>query len=84
MTVAKECILGAELTESVSEFSLKKAYGVFADVFRSLNPDFAPESVNTDGWFPTQNVWKNLFPNTVATLFLFIYLLRYAGGRQRC
>jgi len=75
MTVAKECILGAKLTESASEFSLKKAYGVFADEARSLNPDYAPESVNTDGWFPTQNVWKNLFPNTAVILcFLHAFI----------
>ena len=42
MTVAKECILGAELTESASEFGLKEAYGVFADEARSVNPDYAP------------------------------------------
>ncbi|WP_339136324.1 MAG: hypothetical protein WGN25_00340 [Candidatus Electrothrix sp. GW3-4] len=54
MTVAKECILGAELADSASEFSLKKAYGVFADEARSVNPAYAPESVNTDRWFPTQ------------------------------
>jgi len=56
ITVAKECILGAELTESAPEFSLLKAYGIFTDKARSVNLAYAPESVNTDGWFPTRNV----------------------------
>jgi hypothetical protein len=61
MTVAKECILGAELTESASETSLTKAYGVFADEARSVDPNYAPYTVNTDGWAATQNAWKHLF-----------------------
>ena len=75
MTVAKECILGAELTESASEVSLKKAYGAFADEVRSLNPDYAPESVNTDGWLPAQSVWKKLFPSTaIIPCFLHAFI----------
>jgi hypothetical protein len=42
MTVAKECILGAELTESASETSLTRAYGIFADEARSVDPNYAP------------------------------------------
>lgn len=75
MTVAKECIFGAELTESASEFSLKEAYKVFADEARSVNPEYAPESVNTDGWLPTQNVWKQLFPKiTIILCFLHAFI----------
>ena len=72
MTVAKECVLGAELTESASEFGLKEAYGVFADEARSVNPDYAPESVNTDGRLPTQSVRKQLFPN-IAVILCFLH-----------
>jgi hypothetical protein len=75
MTVAKECIFGAELTESASEVSLKKAYGTFADEARSVNSDYAPESVNTDGWLPTQGAWKQLFPKiTVILCFLHAFI----------
>ena len=72
MTVAKECILGAELTESASESSLLKAYGVFADEARLVNPNYAPESMNTDGWFPTQSALKSLFP-TACIIVCFLH-----------
>ena len=55
ITVAKECILGAAMVESASEASLKKAYGVFALESKKVNPTYAPDSVNTDGWAATQN-----------------------------
>ena len=75
MTVAKECILGAELTESASELSLLKAYGVFADEARSVNPNYTPESMNTDGWFPTQSALKRLFPTTcIIVCFLHAFI----------
>jgi len=75
MTVAKECILGAAMAESASEASLKKAYGVFANEARSVNPDYAPDSVNTDGWSATQNVWKHWFPGvTVILCFLHAFI----------
>ncbi len=71
MTVAKECILGAELTESASEDSLTEAYGVFAGEARSVSPDYAPDTVNTDGWAATQKTWKNLFPGITVILCFF-------------
>jgi hypothetical protein len=72
MTVAKECILGSELTESASEVSLTEAYGVFADEARSVSPDYAPEPVNTDGWSATQNTWKRLF-SEIAVILCFLH-----------
>jgi len=75
MTVAKECILGSAMAESASEVSLKEAYGVFAHEARSVNPDYAPDSVNTDGWSATQNTWKYLFPGiTVILCFLHAFI----------
>lgn len=75
MTVAKECILGAEMTDSASEVSLTKAYGVFATEARSVDPDYAPKTVNTDGWAATQNAWHSLFAGiTVILCFLHAFI----------
>lgn len=75
MTVAKECILGAAMAESASEASLKEAYGVFAHESKEVNPTYAPDSVNTDGWAATQNAWKHLFPGvTVILCFLHAFI----------
>ena len=60
-TVANGCFLGAEACENADEASLKKAYSVFKKEALSLNPDYHPETVNTDGWWATQNAWKSLF-----------------------
>jgi len=53
MTVAQECILGAEMTDSAFDAILTKAYGVFANEDRSLKPDYTLETVNTDEWAAT-------------------------------
>ena len=63
MTVAQECILGAEMTNSASEVVLTEAYGVFANEARLLKPDYTPDTVNTDGWSATQNAWRSWFPS---------------------
>jgi hypothetical protein len=50
---------------------LEKAYGVFASEARALDTDYAPQTVNTDGWQATQGAWKALFPHiTVILCFL--------------
>lgn len=72
MTVAQECILGAEMTDSDSEASLTKAYGVFAHEACSLKPEYTPDTVNTDGWAATQNAWKHWFPR-IAVILCFLH-----------
>lgn len=75
MTVAKECILGSAMTESASEVGLAEAYGVFAHEARSLEPGYAPDTVNTDGWAATQNAWRRWFPGiTVILCFLHAFI----------
>jgi hypothetical protein len=75
MTVAQECILGAEMTGSASEAKLTEAYGVFASEARSVKPDYAPDTVNTDGWAATQNAWRHWFPGvTVIQCFLHAFI----------
>jgi hypothetical protein len=53
-TAGQECIVGASVTKSSGQVDLKAAYGVFAEEARTLDPEYAPETVNTDGWQPTQ------------------------------
>lgn len=74
-TIANECILGAEATESASEEALTEAYSVFKEEAQDINPDYTPETANTDGWWATQNAWKCLFPAiTIIECFLHAYL----------
>lgn len=61
-TVGDECILGASVSEDASEKGLTEAYGKFKDEAQNLNPQYSPESVNTDGWKATINAWQTLFP----------------------
>jgi hypothetical protein len=72
MTVAQECILGAEMTDSASETALTEAYGVFADEARSVKPEYVPDTVNTDGWAATQNAWRHGFPD-IAVILCFLH-----------
>lgn len=74
-TAGGECMLGAAVVNSASEAALRQAYGVFADEAQALDPDYAPETVNTDGWPATQGAWKALFPTiTVILCFLHAFL----------
>ena len=61
-TVGSDCILGASVSLSADEEGLTEAYSHFQDEALHLNPDYQPESVNTDGWAATQKAWLNLFP----------------------
>ena len=54
---------------------LKAAYGVFKAEARDIAPEYAPKTVNTDGWTWTQAAWKALFPQVVMLLcFLHAWL----------
>jgi hypothetical protein len=71
-TAAKDCILGASIAPSASQTDLKEAYGVFASEARTVDADYAPETVNTDGWPATQNAWKTLF-NQITVILCFLH-----------
>jgi hypothetical protein len=74
-TVGKDCFLGMEVCGSANEASLKEAYGVFKEEALGLSPNYQPNSVNTDGWWATQNAWKKLFPSiAVIECFLHAFL----------
>lgn len=60
--VAQSCFLCMEACAQANEKALSTAYGVFKREAQYLIPDFQPISINTDGWWATQNALKALFP----------------------
>jgi hypothetical protein len=81
-TVAAEgCLLGLALTKAADEEHLAAAYGVFAAEARDVKPDYAPQTVNTDGWAATQNAFVRLFPSICVIL---CFLHGFLKIRDRC
>jgi hypothetical protein len=64
-TVAAGCVLGAEVCPTASTEDLTKGYGVYRDEVLVLDPNYRPQTVNTDGWKGTQGAWSVLFPMAV-------------------
>jgi hypothetical protein len=71
-TVGDGCVLGAALSDSAGTDDLKDAYGVFKTEACDVDAQYAPKTVNTDGWHATQAAWKLLFP-LVAILQCFLH-----------
>jgi hypothetical protein len=71
-TVGGGCVLGAALSDGVGTDDLNEAYGVFQEEAADVEPRYAPNTVNTDGWPATQAAWKLLFP-LVAILPCFLH-----------
>lgn len=65
VTAGAECVLGAALALRPDTEQLTAAYGVFQQEARQLDPNYSPETVNTDGWHATRTAWSLLFPLTV-------------------
>lgn len=74
-TVGANCFLGAEMSPSAGADDLTAAYGVFQQEALNIDPDYQPDTVNTDGWGPTQTAWKALFSRiTILVCFLHAWL----------
>jgi hypothetical protein len=67
-TVGAGCCLGAEPAEAAGTDELKVAYAVFKEEARDMAPHYAPRTVSSDGWKPTQAAWKALFKRVVILL----------------
>jgi hypothetical protein len=80
-TAAQGCLLGVALTDEADVTHLQEAYGVFADEAHELSPDYQPQTVNTDGWWATQNAFKALYPQIVVIL---CFLHGFLKVRDRC
>src|SRR5919112_157951 len=71
-TVGGGCVLGVALTAAADDAHLRDAYGVFAAEARDVEPEYAPETVNTDGWAATQNAFGSLF-TTITVVLCFLH-----------
>lgn len=80
-TAAAGCLLGMALSKSASEEALTPAYGEFVREARDLQPDYAPQTVNTDGWGGTRNAFRAWFPN-IALILCFLH--GFLKIRDRC
>jgi hypothetical protein len=83
-TVAKECFLGVEVVKSAGTDDLVAGYAVFREEALNLNPDYQPETVNTDGWTETQSAWKRLFPGILLILCFLHSVLGIQAFLRRC
>lgn len=82
-TVANDCFLGASISSTASESDLTRAYEQFKTEAIATNPDYRPETVNTDGWHATSNAWKTIFPGiTVILCFLHAMLKIKTASRK--
>jgi hypothetical protein len=74
-TAGGGCCLGMALAETADADELTRAYGVFREEARDLDPEYRPQTVNTDGWPATQAAWRTLFENvTLILCFLHAFL----------
>lgn len=74
-TAGGGCCLGLALAKAAGNDDLTRAYGVFRDEARRLDPEYRPETVNTDGWPATQAAWRALFKGvTLVLCFLHSFL----------
>jgi hypothetical protein len=80
-TAGGGCILGVALSPSADEEHLTQAYGEFAQEAQALDEDYTPQTVNTDGWWATQNAFKSLFSSIVPIL---CFLHGFLKIRDRC
>ncbi len=62
MTVASGCFLEVDIVKSANTQALVEGYQSFQTEALALNPDYCPETVNTDGWPHTQAARQTLFP----------------------
>jgi hypothetical protein len=81
VTAAMGCFLGVGIAPSADAAALSDAYGEFQQEAQQHNPDYRPQSVNTDGWEGTQNAWKKMFPG-IALVLCFLHTV--LGIQQRC
>ncbi|MBV8487686.1 MAG: hypothetical protein JO161_05360 [Planctomycetaceae bacterium] len=74
-TAGSGCCLGLALAETADGDELTRAYGVFRQEAHDLDPQYRPETVNTDGWPATQAAWRALFQGvTIILCFLHAFL----------
>jgi hypothetical protein len=64
-TVGSDVVLGAAVTLTMQTDDLEVAYSEFKREALRLNPDYAPQTLNLDGWRQTKAAWLRLFPTLI-------------------
>lgn len=72
VTAAEGVFLGLALSAAADEQALTESYDDFRQEAQNVDPDYAPQTVNTDGWMATRAAWRKLFP-TVALIWCFLH-----------
>jgi hypothetical protein len=70
--VGAGCFLGVDIVPSAETADLVKGYGRFRDEALNVNPNYEPETGNTDGWEQTQAALRILFPR-IALVLCFLH-----------
>ncbi len=82
-TVGGDCVLGASVALGIDTPNLTEAYQHFKDEAQQLDPDYQPETVNTDGWEATQKAWRSLFSLvTIIECFLHAFIKIRERGKH--
>ena len=80
-TVGGGCFLGVDFVEGACTEELTAGYQTFRAEALHLNPHYSPQTFNLDGWEPTWNALKSLFPGAVLiACFLHVVL----GIQRHC
>jgi len=61
-TVGAQCFLGVSVALGAGEEELTDAYRQFKQEAQEVDPNYRPQTVNTDGWKATGKAWRTLFP----------------------
>jgi len=67
-TAGENCVLGVAICTERSEAGLEESYVVFKQEAQNIDPDYTPDSVNTDGSKALQNAFISLFPSIIIIL----------------
>jgi hypothetical protein len=82
-TVTHGVVLGAEVCPGFSKEELQEGYGVFKAEAKQVDPNYAPKTVNTDGFSGTIGAWTALFPMIVIIrCFLHAWLRIRERGKK--
>ncbi len=73
-TVAEQCFLGASVSPGAGAEDFTDAYGPFQQEVQQVQPDYQPDTVNTDGWKATKNAWRDVFP-TICIIQCFLHAM---------
>jgi hypothetical protein len=73
-TAGQACLLGAAVSTSASQPDGQRADGGFATEAPALAAEYAPYTVNTDGWPAPPGAWQALFP-TITVSWGFLHAL---------